>query len=92
MSIVDPKLLEIQKKMERGESFLKAFREAMGYTRKQLADALLTTETTIYRWESGKSPATLTVAQAKAFSSELKKLSLTIENVPDDLGPSPKQT
>jgi len=74
--------------MEKGESALKAIREALGMTQRQMADRLLTTDTTIYRWESGRSPATFTIAQAKALSNLLKPLSLTIDQLPDDLGPA----
>lgn len=86
--MIDPRVLEIQEKVKRGESVLKAIREALGYTRRELADRLDTTETTIYRWESGRSPATFTVPQMKALSRELKAIRLDIEDLPDDLGPA----
>lgn len=86
--MIDPRLLEIQAKVQRGESVLKAIREALGYTRRELADKLQTTETTIYRWESGRSPATFTVPQMKALARELRAIRLNIEDLPDDIGPS----
>ncbi len=86
--MIDPRLIEIQEKVKRGESVLKAIREALGYTRRELADRLQTTETTIYRWESGRSPATFTVPQMKALARELKTIRLDVEDLPDDIGPS----
>lgn len=71
---------------------LKAIREALGYTRRELAGKLGTTETSIYRWESGRSPATFTVPQMKALSRELRAIRITIDDLPDDLGPSEPET
>lgn len=63
---------------------LQVIRQSLGYTRKELAERLGTTETTIYRWESGRSKPTFTLHQVKALSRELKRVGMKIDDLPDE--------
>ena len=71
-----------------GESPLKAIREALDYTQEQFAVRIGVTGTTVSRWERGAAPTTLTLPQIKAFSMELKKIGMTVDNLPDTFAPS----
>ena len=71
-----------------GESPLKSIREALGCTQEQFAARIGVTSMTISRWERGAAPTTLTLPQIKAFSGELKKIGMTVDNLPDTFAPS----
>jgi len=66
---------------------LKVIRERLGYTQLEFAKKIGVTSVTISRWERGVAPALLTIPQVKALSRELRTLGLTIDNLPDSLGP-----
>ena len=85
-AMIDPRIPNLQP----GESPLKTIREALGYSQQEFAVKIGVAVTTISRWERGLSPATFTVPQIKAFNRELRTLGLTVDNLPDDLGPPPK--
>lgn len=87
--MIDPRALEIQARVKRGESVLKAIREQLGYSQQELAYRLGVGVATLSRWERGK-PALLTIAQVKALNKEIRQLGLTVDNLPDNLGPSPQ--
>lgn len=85
--MIDPRLIEIQARVKRGESVLKAIRENLGYSQQELANRIGVGIATLSRWERGK-PALLTLSQVKALNKELKTLGMTVDNLPDSLGPS----
>lgn len=66
---------------------MKAIREALGCTQEQFASRIGVTSMTVSRWERGVAPPTLTIPQAKALSRELRKIGMTIENLPDSFAP-----
>lgn len=77
--------------IEEGESVLKVIRTRLGYTQEQLAVKLGTASVTVSRWERGTAEPTLTLAQVKALSRELKKIGMTIDNLPNTFGPLPPE-
>lgn len=66
---------------------MKAIREKLGMTQQEFATAVGVAVATVSRWERGKSPMVLTLPQMKSFSRLLRDCGLTIENLPDDIGP-----
>lgn len=86
MSIIDPKLLEVQRRVEQGESVLKAIRETLGMSREQMAVELSIAATTVYRWETGRAVPSLTIPQVKSLNKILKRINMTVDDLPDDLG------
>lgn len=86
MSIIDPKLLEVQRRVDGGESVLKVIRETLGMTREELAVKLRIAATTVYRWETGRAVPSLTIPQVKALSQILKEVKMTVDDLPDNLG------
>lgn len=84
--MIDPRIPHIKE----GESPLKAIRKALGLSQTELAVKIGVSLPTISRWENGHTPATFTVPQIKALNALLRQLGLTIDNLPDDLGPQPK--
>ncbi|NET38086.1 MAG: helix-turn-helix transcriptional regulator [Cyanothece sp. SIO1E1] len=86
--MIDPRIPRLQP----GESPLKAIREALGYSQQEFATIIGVAIATISRWENGHTPATFTVPQMKALSRELRKIGMTVDNLPDDLGPTPAET
>ncbi|MGB7440505.1 MAG: helix-turn-helix transcriptional regulator [Coleofasciculaceae cyanobacterium] len=67
------------------ESALLKLRKSRNLTQKQLAEALGVTVQTVSNWEVGRAEPKLTIRQFKIL---LKVLQCTIEQIPDDLGPS----
>ncbi len=67
-------------------SFLKALRDTLNMSQQELATAIGASITSVSRWENGKS-ATLTVAQFKALNKLLSQIGMTIDQIPDTLGP-----
>lgn len=67
---------------------LKAVREGLGMTREEMAVALGTSATTIYRWETGRVVPMFTIVQVKALSRMLKELKMSVDDLPDNLGPN----
>lgn len=84
---MEPKILQVFRRIQEGESALKAIREAAGLTQQELAVRLDTTVTTISRWENGRSGVTLTIPQIKALQELLNEIGVPLSSLPDDLGP-----
>lgn len=55
-------------------------------TQQELADALGVSKTTIRNWEKGRVVPELTIRQTKKLC---KILGVTLDQLPDDLGPQP---
>jgi ribosome-binding protein aMBF1 (putative translation factor) len=70
-----------------GESPLKAVRKALGnLSREKFAARIGTVSSTVKRWEEG-GKIMLTLEQAKNLNRELRSLHMTIEDLPNSLGP-----
>lgn len=67
------------------ESALAKLRRVHDVTQKQVADALGVTIQTVSNWEVGRVEPKLTIRQFKAL---LQILQCSIDQLPDDLGPS----
>lgn len=85
--MIEPKILQVFRRIQEGEAALKAIRDAAGLTQNELAIRLNTTVTTISRWENGRSSVTLTVPQVKALEQLLTEIGIPLSSLPDDLGP-----
>lgn len=73
---------------QEGESPLKAVRQALGgLSREKFAARIGAVSTTVKRWEEG-GKIMLTLEQAKNLNRELRSLGMTIEDLPDNLGPT----
>ena len=81
--MIDPRIPNLQP----GEAPLKTIREALGYSQQEFATKLGLSTSSISRWERGLAEATFNVRQMKRLVAELRTLGLTIENLPDDVGP-----
>jgi transcriptional regulator with XRE-family HTH domain len=81
--MIDPRIPKAQP----GESPLKAIRERLGYSQQEFASKIGVAASTVSRWETGRTPATLTLPQIKALAREIREIGLTVENLPDDFGP-----
>lgn len=66
-------------------SALKQIRDALELSRESFAQRIGVTTTTIYRWESGRNPATFTVPQMKKLQQLIKPLGIDISDLPDSL-------
>jgi transcriptional regulator with XRE-family HTH domain len=73
---------------EEGKSPLKILREQAGLSQEQLARQVNVSVKTISNWERGVYPAMMTVPQVKALC---KSLNVTLEELPDDFGPSNRE-
>jgi len=67
------------------ESALVRLRRVRNLTQKQVADALGITVQTVSNWEVGRAEPKLTIRQFKAL---LQILQCSVDQLPDDLGPS----
>lgn len=67
------------------ESALVRLRRMENLTQKQIADALGVTVQTVSNWEVGRVEPKLTIRQFKAL---LQILKCSVDNLPDDLGPT----
>jgi DNA-binding transcriptional regulator YiaG len=77
-----------QNKDNEGESPLKALRSELDMSQEEFGRSIGTTARTISRWEAGDSVPTFTIAQLKALDRLLKLKGKTIQDLPDDFGPS----
>lgn len=70
-----------------GESPLKVYREALGYSQEEFARRIGTTLGTYNKWELGrfKEPK-FTVRQFKNLKRELARIGVDIDDLPDFLG------
>lgn len=82
-----------ENKDNNGESPLKALRSELDMSQEEFGRSIGTTARTISRWEAGDSVPTFTIPQLKALDRLLKLKGKTIQDLPDDFGPSsPIQT
>ncbi|BAZ32358.1 XRE family transcriptional regulator [Cylindrospermum sp. NIES-4074] len=77
-----------QNKDNEGESPLKALRSDLDMSQEEFGRSIGTTARTISRWEAGDSVPTFTIPQLKALDRLLKLKGKTIQDLPDDFGPS----
>lgn len=84
--MIDPRIPQLQP----GEAPLKTIRDALGLSQQEFANRIGVAVATVSRWERGLSPATFTVPQMKALNQELRRIGLTIDNLPDNIGPPTK--
>ncbi|HAX79271.1 MAG TPA: XRE family transcriptional regulator [Cyanobacteria bacterium UBA11372] len=73
---------------EAGESPLKKLREEFGMSQEEFARAIGTSARTVSRWEAGDNIPTFTIAQMKALDRLLRSRSKTLEDLPDEFGPT----
>jgi DNA-binding XRE family transcriptional regulator len=81
--------------VEEGKSPLKLLRELIGnmeghgapISQQELAQRLGVGIATVSRWERGITPAMFTIPQLKNLKKLLDSVGLSIEELPDDLGP-----
>jgi transcriptional regulator with XRE-family HTH domain len=73
--------------MSEGESVLKVIRDSLDCTQQEFAHRIGVAVVTISRWERGTAMASLTIPQIKALSLELRKIGMTVDNLPDTFGP-----
>jgi len=66
---------------------LKCMRLALNYTQQELAERLGVAMVSVSRWERGTAVAQLTLPQIKALSRELRRVGMTVDNLPDTFGP-----
>lgn len=78
-------MIERKFNFEEGESALKTIREALGLSQQEFATLIGVSITSVSRWERGKTPATFTISQMRAFLKAVEPLGLDINTLPDDL-------
>lgn len=67
---------------------LKTIRKLLGgISQEEFARRIGVSVNTVNRWEKGKHPATLTIRQAKLLDQELRTIGLSLQDIPDTLGP-----
>ncbi len=76
---------ENQFEFKKDVSPLKQIRDALDLSRESFAQRLGVTTTTIYRWESGRNPATFTIPQMKKLQQLIRPLGLDISDLPDSM-------
>ncbi|MEG3437305.1 helix-turn-helix domain-containing protein [Pannus brasiliensis CCIBt3594] len=75
----------VKVKLIAGENALKQIREALGMTQMEFASAIKATHRSIVRWENGQTKPQFSIPQMKALVSEMEKVGLTLQDLPDDL-------
>ena len=88
MAMIDPRIPIIQE----GEAPLKAIREKLNMTQEQFAQTIGVGPVSVSRWENGASVPRLTIAQVKKLSALIQQLGITIDNLPDNIGPPEEST
>lgn len=73
---------------EAGESPLKKLRDEFGMSQEEFARAIGTSGRTVSRWEAGDNIPTFTIAQMKALDRLLRSRAKTLDDLPDDFGPT----
>lgn len=64
---------------------MKKLRELLGMTQQEFAHFLGVGIATVWRWEHGKSKPSFTPGQWRKLLAEMKRVNLTLKNLPDDL-------
>lgn len=82
--MIKPPILKVYSEIEGGKNPLKAVREVLRMSQQEFANALGVAVSSVSRWERGVSPMTLTISQMQQFDILLKKLNMTIHDLPQD--------
>lgn len=67
------------------ENLLKQIRQALDMTQEEFGRTIGVHQTSVARWETGRSKPTFTIAQIKALQKEMRKLNLDFDDLPDDI-------
>jgi DNA-binding transcriptional regulator YiaG len=86
--MIDPSILKIYSRIEEGDSALKVIRESLDMSQQEFASYIGVSTTSVSRWERGTSQMTLSLDQIRRFTELLRKLGMTLDNLPDNVGPS----
>jgi len=86
--MIDPNILQIYSKIQEGDSALKVIREALDMSQQEFASYIGVSTTSVSRWERGASPMTMTIKQTLKFMELLRRIGMTLDNLPDDMGPT----
>jgi len=73
---------------EAGESPLKKLREEFGMSQEEFAREIGTSARTVSRWEARDNIPTFMIAQMKALDRLLRSRSKTLDDLPDEFGPT----
>jgi|GEM_PF-561493 len=68
-----------------GEVVLRAIRESLEMSQEQFAREMGCSVSSINRWERGKGSPALSIPQIKQFNRLLRRIGMTVENLPDDI-------
>lgn len=86
--MIDPSILKIYSRIQEGESALKVIREALDMSQQEFASYIGVSTTSVSRWERGTSEMSLTLKQLSKFTELLRRLGMSLDNLPDYVGPS----
>jgi DNA-binding XRE family transcriptional regulator len=75
----------VKVKLNPEENLLKQIRQALEMTQEEFGRTIGVHQTSVARWETGRSKPTFTLAQIKALQREMRKLGLDFDDLPDDL-------
>ena len=73
-----------------GKAPLDVLLDLLGTTQKEFCWRVGIDSSTYRRWKTGKNPPNMTLEQAKKLDSELRRVGLTIQDLPNALTPAVK--